>query len=90
MAVLSEETSRDLKMEVLDVVSGYLKEQTKPKPRLLGLVTRVQLQDELDISLTTIKRWEDTGLKQYKPPLEDSRTIFYKVDDILKFLGVDA
>ena len=90
MAVLSEETSRDLKMEVLEVVSDYLKEQTKPKPRLLGLVTRVQLQDELDISLTTIKRWEEKGLKQYKPPLEDSRIIFYKVDDILKFLGVDA
>ncbi|MBS8114840.1 XRE family transcriptional regulator, partial [Streptococcus suis] len=58
-------------------------------PRLLGLITAQQVKDELGIKDKTLKRWEDNGLRRYQPPLEDTRKIFYRVSDILKFLGVE-
>ncbi|HFR3248145.1 TPA: XRE family transcriptional regulator, partial [Streptococcus suis] len=63
------------------------REQTPP--RLLGLITAQQVKDELGIKDKTLKRWEDNGLRRYQPPLEDTRKIFYRVSDILIFLGVE-
>ncbi|HEM4500925.1 TPA: XRE family transcriptional regulator, partial [Streptococcus suis] len=48
-----------------------------------------QVKDELGIKDKTLKRWEDNGLRRYQPPLEDTRKIFYRVSDILVFLGVE-
>lgn len=90
MAVLSEETSRELKMEVLEAVDTYLEAKTKLRPKLLGLVSRAELKEDLNIGNTTVRRWEKLGLRQCKPPLEDGHIIFYKIDDVLKFLGADA
>ncbi|MGQ7480624.1 XRE family transcriptional regulator, partial [Streptococcus suis] len=61
----------------------------KVKPRTLGLITAQQVKDELGIKDKTLKRWEDNGLRRYQPPLEDTRKIFYRVSDVLKFLGVE-
>ncbi|HFR3249904.1 TPA: XRE family transcriptional regulator, partial [Streptococcus suis] len=63
------------------------REQTPP--RLLGLITAQQVKDELGIKDKTLKRWEDNGLRRYQPPIEDTRKIFYRVSDILIFLGVE-
>lgn len=89
MNFLSEKASKELKLEILNLVSSYLDSKFYSNNTLLGLVTRVTLQDELSISITTIKRWEELGLRRYQPPLDDSRTIFYRIDDVLKFLGVE-
>ncbi|MDG3141918.1 hypothetical protein MKL29_03495 [Streptococcus suis] len=89
MAVLSEETSRELKAEVLEAVKSYLDARSKVEQRALGLMTAKQIENELEIGRTTIQRWERAGLKRYQPPV-DARKIFYKVDDILEFLGVDV
>ena len=43
---------------------------------------------ELGIDYNTLRRWEDNGLPRYIPPLEDTRKVFYRVTDILQFLGV--
>ena len=48
-----------------------------------------EAMDELDIKYKTLQKWECAGLRRYQPPLEDTRKIYYKVTDILKFLGVD-
>lgn len=52
-------------------------------------MTAQQVKEELGIKSKTLARWEKAGLKRYRPPLEDTRKVFYKVSDILIFLGVD-
>ena len=48
-----------------------------------------EAMDELDIKYKTLQKWESAGLRRYQPPLEDTRKVYYKVTDILKFLGVE-
>ena len=89
MFSLSRESEQDLTHGLLDIVRKYLEGREKVKPRILGLMTAEQLKDELDIEYKTLQRWEKHGLKRYQPPLEDTRKIFYRVSDILIFLGVE-
>lgn len=84
-----EETLERIESGILERVDRYLKDKQEQPPRVLGLISQTSLRDELDISYQTILRWEKAGLQRYLPPLEDARTIFYKVADVLKFLGVD-
>ena len=89
MFSLSKESEQGLTHGLLDIVGKYLEGREKVKPRILGLMTAEQLKDELDIEYKTLQRWEKHGLKRYQPPLEDTRKIFYRVSDILIFLGVE-
>ncbi|HFR3771419.1 TPA: XRE family transcriptional regulator [Streptococcus suis] len=89
MFSLSRESEQDLTHGLLDIVGKYLDGREQVKPRILGLMTAEQLKDELDIEYKTLQRWEKHGLKRYQPPLEDTRKIFYRVSDILIFLGVE-
>ncbi|HEM2826061.1 TPA: XRE family transcriptional regulator [Streptococcus suis] len=89
MFSLSRESEQDLTNGLLDMVGKYLEAREMVKPRVTGLITAQQVKDELDIEYKTLKRWEDNGLRRYQPPLEDTRKIFYRVSDILKFLGVE-
>ncbi|MGU7990171.1 XRE family transcriptional regulator [Streptococcus suis] len=89
MFSLSRESEQDLTHGLLDMVGKYLDAREKVKPRLLGLITAQQIKDELDVEYKTLKRWEDNGLRRYQPPLEDTKKIFYRVSDVLKFLGVE-
>lgn len=89
MALLSNETETSLKMELLETVDKYLKTRDKALPHITGLMTAQQVMTELDIKYKTLQRWEKAGLKRYQPPLKDTRKVFYKVSDILVFLGVD-
>ncbi|MCQ8266780.1 XRE family transcriptional regulator [Streptococcus suis] len=89
MFSLSRESEQDLTHGLLDIVGKYLEGREKVKPRILGLMTAEQLKDELDIEYKTLQRWEKHGPKRYQPPLEDTRKIFYRVSDILIFLGVE-
>ena len=89
MFSLSRESEQDLTHTLLDMVGKYLEAREKVKPRVLGLITAEQLKNELEIEYKTLKRWENNGLRRYQPPLEDTRKIFYRISDILIFLGVD-
>ncbi|HEM3201094.1 phage protein [Streptococcus suis] len=89
MFSLSKESEQDLTHGLLDIVGKYLEGREKVKPRILGLMTAEQLKSELDIEYKTLQRWEKHGLKRYQPPLEDTRKIFYRVSDILIFLGAE-
>ena len=60
-----------------------------PKQRALGLISHSQLRNEIDISCQTLQRWKDHGLTTYKPPIPDTKLSYYKVSDVLYFLGVD-
>lgn len=90
MNLFSNETEQDLKIQIASIVNNAIDNLKKPEPRLLGLITRKQVKEELGISTPTIEKWEMYGLKSFVPPLEETRTKFYKVSDILAFLGVEG
>lgn len=89
MFSLSKESEHDLTNRISTVVENYLAVREIPKPRLTGLMSAQQTMDELDIKYKTLQKWEENGLKRYQPPMEDTRKVYYKVTDILKFLGVE-
>ena len=89
MFSLSKESEYKLTHGVLELVENYLEAREKVKPRLTGLISAQQAMDELDIKYKTLQKWEDAGLRRYQPPLEDTRKIYYRVSDVLKFLGVE-
>lgn len=86
---LTPKAEQSLKKGILSLIADFLKSYTKPKPRQLGLMTARQVREELDISTKTLTSWEQAGLKRYQPPLEDSRKVYYRISDVLVFLGVE-
>ena len=86
---LSKESEYELTHGILEVVEKYLEVRDRIKPRLTGLISAQEAMDELDIKYKTLQKWEDAGLRRYQPPLEDTRKIYYRVSDLLKFLGVE-
>ena len=89
MFSLSKESEHDLTDKISTVIENYLAVREIPKPRLTGLMSAQEAMDELDIKYKTLQRWENAGLRRYQPPLEDTRKVYYRVTDILKFLGVE-
>ena len=89
MFSLSKESEYELTHGVLELVENYLEARDRIKPRLTGLISAQEVMDELDVKYKTLQKWEDAGLRRYHPPLEDTRKIYYRVSDLLKFLGVE-
>lgn len=89
MFSLSKESEYELTHGVLKLVENYLEARDTVKPRLTGLITAQQAMEELDVKYKTLQKWEGAGLRRYQPPLEDTRKIYYRVSDVLKFLGVE-
>jgi phage protein len=52
----------------------------------LEILTQKEVLKVLSISPNTLKSWERKGLPRLEPPIEGTRTVYYKRDDILKFL----
>ena len=89
MFSLSKESEHDLTNKISTVVENYLAVREKTKPRLTGLMSAQEAMDELDIKYMTLQKWEKAGLRRYQPPLEDTRKIYYRISDLMKFLGVE-
>ena len=89
MFSLSKESEQELAHGVLDLVENYLGARDTIKPRLTGLISAQVAMEELDIKYKTLQRWESAGLRRYQPPLGETRKVYYKVSDILIFLGVE-
>ena len=53
-----------------------------------GIVTQKELLKILHISPNTLKSWESKGLKRLEPPIEGTRTVFYKMKDVIDFLTI--
>ena len=51
-----------------------------------GLYTQKDLLNLLQISPNTLKSWEEKGLKRLDPPIEGTRTVYYKLENVLQFL----
>ena len=84
MFSLSKESENELAHGVLNLEARDIL-----KPRLTGLISAQEAMAELDIKYKTLQKWEEAGLRRYQPPLEDTRKIYYRVSDVLKFLGVE-
>ena len=56
------------------------------KRQNVAIVTQKELLDILQISPNTLKSWEKTGLKRLEPPIERTRTVYYKLDDVINYL----
>lgn len=85
--VVLEKVSQKVSSDFLQVLDKF--QQLQPPRRLLGLIARDELLDELGISAPTVLRWEDAGLKRFQPPLDNARSIYYKIDDVLNFLTTE-
>mgnify|MGYP000921361640 FL=1 len=53
----------------------------------LKIVTQKELLTILQISPNTLKSWEKTGLKRLEPPIEGTRTVYYKMEDVISYLS---
>jgi hypothetical protein len=51
-----------------------------------GIVTQKELLSILRISPNTLRSWEKIGLKRLEPPIEGTRTVYYKMDDVINYL----
>ncbi|WP_261231436.1 MerR family transcriptional regulator [Streptococcus mitis] len=60
--------------------------QHQQELRTAGIVTQKELLSILKISPNTLKSWEKTGLKRLEPPIENTRTVYYKMDDVIDYL----
>lgn len=49
-----------------------------------GIVTQKELLKTLQISPNTLRAWENKGLKRLEPPIEGTRTVYYKMDDVIE------
>lgn len=56
------------------------------KQKSLSIVTQKELLTILQISPNTLKSWEKTGLKRLEPPIEGTRTVYYKLEDVINYL----
>lgn len=83
-----ERMIEEIQIKILEALERYLKSHEKIPPRTIGLISAKQVQEELDIKYKTLQKWKSMGLKYYQPPGDDSRKVYYKVDDICKFMGV--
>lgn len=84
------DTLQQVKLEkiesLLQVLVNLLDEKTDTSH--LEIMTQKQVLKELNISPNTLKSWERKGLPRLEPPIEGTRTVYYKRGDILKFLTI--
>ncbi|HEL1617531.1 helix-turn-helix domain-containing protein [Streptococcus suis] len=70
---------------LLNLLVALIQQQTKQNITF-GIVTQKELLALLDISPNTLKTWEKNGLPRLEPPIEGTRTVYYKLSDVLNFL----
>lgn len=73
--------------ELLNTLIAIIPKGLK-KNSFYGIVTQKELLKILQISPNTLKSWESKGLKRLEPPIEGTRTIYYKMEDVIDFLTI--
>lgn len=82
------ETLQQMKLEKIENLLQLLVNliDKKNDSNNLEIITQKELLKELNISPNTLKTWEQKGLPRLEPPIEGTRTVYYKRTDVLKFL----
>ena len=71
--------------QILNCLLALMQKQ-KNTQNHASILTQKELLSILKISPNTLKSWEKTGLKRLEPPIEGTRTVYYKMEDVINYL----
>ena len=71
--------------QILNCLLALMQKQEATQKHV-SILTQKELLSILKISPNTLKSWEKTGLKRLEPPIEGTRTVYYKMEDVLTYL----
>ena len=71
--------------QILNCLLALMQKQENTQKHL-SILTQKELLSTLKISPNTLKSWEKTGLKRLEPPIEGTRTVYYRMEDVLTYL----
>ncbi|RSJ89134.1 helix-turn-helix transcriptional regulator [Streptococcus mitis] len=71
--------------QILNCLLALMQNQENTKKNV-SILTQKELLSILKISPNTLKSWENTGLKRLEPPIEGTRTVYYRMEDVLTYL----
>ena len=71
--------------QILNCLLALMQKQEDTQKHV-SILTQKELLSILKISPNTLKSWENTGLKRLEPPMEGTRTVYYRMEDVLTYL----
>ncbi|MFS9152459.1 MerR family transcriptional regulator [Streptococcus infantis] len=71
--------------QILNCLLALIQKQEATQKHV-SILTQKELLSILKISPNTLKSWEKTGLKRLEPPIEGTRTVYYRMEDVLTYL----
>lgn len=71
--------------QILNSLLTLMQKQENTKKHV-SILTQKELLSIFKISPNTLKSWENTGLKRLEPPIEGTRTVYYRMEDVLNYL----
>ena len=71
--------------QILNCFLALMQKQENTQKHV-SILTQKELLSILKISPNTLKSWEKTGLKRLEPPIEGTRTVYYRMEDVLTYL----
>ena len=71
--------------QILNCLLALIQKQEATQKHV-SILTQKELLSILKISPNTLKSWEKTGLKHLEPPIEGTRTVYYRMEDVLTYL----
>ncbi len=71
--------------QILNCLLALMQKQENTQKNV-SILTQKELLSILKISPNTLKSWENTGLKRLEPPIEGTRTVYYRMEDVLTYL----
>ncbi|HEL2053520.1 TPA: MerR family transcriptional regulator [Streptococcus suis] len=74
-------------LKIQELLELLIELNKKNSTRQLPILTQKELLNQLGISPNTLRSWELRGLPRLEPPIESTRTVFYKISDVIDFLS---
>lgn len=71
--------------QILNCLLTLIQKQENTQKNV-SILTQKELLSVLKISPNTLKSWEKTGLRRLEPPIEGTRTVYYRMEDVLTYL----
>ncbi|WP_368910574.1 helix-turn-helix transcriptional regulator [Streptococcus sp. oral taxon 061] len=71
--------------QILNCLLALMQKQEATQKHV-SILTQKELLSILKISPNTLKSWEKTGLRRLEPPIEGTRTVYYRMEDVLNYL----
>ena len=82
----SSELTKLIQIERLLISLTTLAQSHNHENKHYNILTQKELFSLFKISPNTLKSWEKTGLKRLEPPIEGTRTVYYKMEDVINYL----